>query len=61
MYSTLSESGTEAKGINDELKKELYMKRQLGQEGEEEFKDFANLTDDDIKSRAGEAAANVFK
>jgi VIT1/CCC1 family predicted Fe2+/Mn2+ transporter len=59
-YSTLSESATEAYGVQKEIKEELNQKRELGRQGIAEYKAFADMTDEQIKSKAANAAANTF-
>jgi hypothetical protein len=61
IYSTLSESGTEAYGTFKDVKEELKTKRELAQRGNEEFKFYKNLSDAEIERKAGEAASGVFR
>jgi hypothetical protein len=59
-YSTISEAGTEAYGVNKELKEELTQMREMGRQGIKGYESFKDMSDEDIKLKAGDAAAKTF-
>lgn len=61
LYSTLSEAGTEAKGTFEDIKADLELKKKLADQGNEQYKQFKDMTPEEIKRRASEAAAATFK